>query len=231
MHSKNFIILVVVALILNTYSTFSQDTQGMFMYQVDGNKYEKTSYNKKGNIISTQKIEAGTVQKKGSKYILPVKIFSYDKYGKLKDNYETNYSCEPSASRVFMNVFPLSDKNNNTNVSVRLLSGNDFYPKGIKVNQELPDIYFSMDIEGGVLGFFGANSKINISDRKISNEAMESQNYHIKEKIEIKAYMFGAKIRTITYSVEETFNPVNGIIKQDYKESSGESFSIILIKA
>ncbi len=230
MLSKN-IILVAVAVILNTCSSFSQDTQSMFMYQVDGNKYEKTSFGKKGNITSTQKIEAGTVQKKGSKYILPVKLFSYDEDGKLKDTYETNYSCDPSSGKLFMHVFPLSDIQKHTNVSVRLLSENDFYPIGMRGKDTLPDIFFSMDIESGVLSFFGANSKIKISDRKIFTEERESQNYYIKEKIEIKAYLFGLKINTINYVVDEIFNPVTGIIKQEYKENSGAYFIITLIKS
>ncbi|MEO6902664.1 MAG: hypothetical protein ABI315_05870 [Bacteroidia bacterium] len=229
--SKNIIILAIIALMLNADFIFSQNIQEMFMYQIDGNKYEKTSYDKKDNIISTQIIEAGTVQKKGSKYILPVKIFSYDKDGKLEDTYETNYSCEPSEGKLFMHVFPLSNKENYTNVSIRLLSENNFYPVDMGVKNLLPDISFSMDIEGGVLGFFGANSKINISDRKISNEEIESKNYYIKEKMEINAYMFGFKIKTINYSVKETFNFLTGIIQQEYRKNSGEYFVITLIKS
>ncbi|MEO7087469.1 MAG: hypothetical protein ABIZ51_01605 [Bacteroidia bacterium] len=230
MLSKN-IILVVVALILNTCSCFSQDTQGMFMYQVDGNKYEKLNYDKKGSVISKQIIEAGKIQKKGNKYILPVKIISYNEAGKLENTYETNYSCEPSAGKLFIHIFPLSDKQNYTNVSVKLLTEDDFYPIGMSTKNPLPDISFSMNSEGGLLGFFGANSKIKISDRKITNEGMKSKNYHIKEKIEIKAYMFGVKIKDINYTVEEIFNQVTGIVKQEYKESSGEYFVITLVKS
>lgn len=39
----------------------------------------------------TQKIEAGTVKKNGSNYILPVEILSYDEDGKFKNTNETNY--------------------------------------------------------------------------------------------------------------------------------------------
>lgn len=231
MQSKNIIPQVIIALFLNVCSTFSQDTQGMFVYQVDGNKYEKVSYDKKGKILNTQKIEAGIVQKKGSNYLLPVKIFSYDANGKLKDTYETNYICEPSENKLFMHVFPLSDKQKYTNVSVRLLSENDFYPIGKREMDALPDISFSMDIQGGLLGFFGANSKINISERKIFNEEKEPKNYRINEKVEIKAYILGVKIRTINYTVTELFNPVIGILKQEFKESSGELFTITLFQS
>jgi hypothetical protein len=221
--------LLIVLIQLSSHPLVAQQNKQMFMYQVDGNKYEKRSFDNEGGLTSKQIIEAGSVRKMESKYVLPVRISSYDEEGKLEDTYATNYSCDPSSSSLFMIVFPLSDINDNTDVSVRLLSGNDFYPQGIKVNQSLPDISFAMDIEGGVLGFVGANSKIKISDRKIFSKDEESRNYNIKEKVEIKGYVFGFNVRTINYSVEEVFNATKGIIKQEYKKDSGEYFNITLL--
>lgn len=213
--------LFIVFLQLSCHPLVAQQNKQMFMFQVDGNKYEKRSFDKNGKMVSKQIVEAGSVYQKGTKNILPVKILSYDRKGKLKDTYQTNYTCNPLESSLFMYIFQLSDNQSYTDVSVQLLSKNDFYLQGIKVNDALPNISFSMDIEGGVLGFFGANSKIKISGRKILAEESTLQNFRIHEKIQIKAYMFGFNISTINYTVSEIFNTTKGIVKQEYKEDSG----------
>lgn len=49
--------------------------------------------------------------------------------------------------------------------------------------------------------------------------------------MDIEGGMLGFEFSSVNYPVEEIFNTSRGIIKQVYKEDSGEYFTIILIKS
>lgn len=228
-HFNHISFLLLILLIqLSSKTIVAQGNKQMFMFQVDGNNYTKKSYDKKGKLKSSQIFKVGEVKKDEGLHTMPLKVYSYDKNNKLKDSAETKYTCKPSAGEIFMNVFPFAEFSVNKTVKIELNSGNAFYPATWETGQEIADISFSLSLEGGVLGTFGTSSKIRIYDRKITAHDTLKNTYTITAKMEVKAYMFGLRMDTIEFTIEETVHPQKGIIKQYFKESTGEYFTIKL---
>lgn len=215
-------------MLFSGHSLFAQHNKQMFMFQIDGNNYEKKSYDKKGKLKSSQVFKVGKVKKKQEKYTMPLKVYAYDKHGKLKDSAKTEYTCKPSNHQILMNVFPFAEYSANKTVKIELSSDNEFYPAKWGAGKEIQEISFELSLEGGVLGAFGTSSKIKIYDRKITTYDSVSNTYTITAKMQIKAYIFGVRMDTIEFTIEETVHPQKGIIKQYFKESTGEYFTIKL---
>lgn len=215
-------------MLFSGHSLFAQQNRQMFMFQVDGNNYTKKSYDKKGKLKSSQIFKVGEVKKEKELHTMPLKVYSYDKNNKLKDSSETKYTCKPSAGEIFMNVFPFAEFSVNKTVKIELSSGNAFYPTTWQTGKEIADISFSLSLEGGVLGTFGTSSKIKIYNRKITAYDKLKNTYTLTAKMQVKAYMFGLRMDTIEFTIEETVHPQKGIVKQYFKESTGEYFTIKL---
>ena len=222
------IVLLLLSILTEAQSLYAQQNKQMFIFQIDENNYTKKSYDKKGELKSSQIFQVGEVKKGKELHTMPLKVYSYDKNNKLKDSSETKYTCKPSAGEIFMNVFPFAEFSVNKTVKIKLSSGNSFYPATWETGQEIADISFSLSLEGGVLGVFGTSSKIRIYERKITAHDTLKNTYTIIAKMQIIAYMFGIRMDTIEYTITETIHPQKGIIKQYFKESTGEYFTIKL---
>lgn len=223
--------LITMLILLNSHSLVAQANKQMFMFQVDGNNYTKKSYDKKGNLKSSQIFKVGKVKKEQQQYAMPLKVYAYDKNGKLKDSADTKYTCKPSDYQVLMNVFPFAEFSVNKTVKIKLNSGNEFYPAVWETGKEIPEVSFDLSLEGGVLGAFGTSSKIRIYERKITAHDTTKNTYTITAKMQIIAYMFGLRMDTMEYTIEETVHPRKGIISQYFKQSTGEFFTIKLKQA
>jgi hypothetical protein len=223
-------VLLVVLMQASTIPLVAQHNKQMFMFQIDGNNYEKKSYDKKGKLKSSQIFKVGKVKKEKEQYSMPLKVYAYDKHGKLKDSAKTEYTCKPSNHQVLMNVFPFAEYSANKTVKIELNNGNEFYPANWETGKDIQEISFELTLEGGVLGAFGTSSKIKIYDRKITTYDSVSNTYTITAKMQIKAYMFGVRMDTIEYTIKETVHPQKGIVTQYFRQSNGEYFTIELKK-
>lgn len=221
-------LLLIMLTQLSSKQLAAQVNKQMFMFQVDGNNYTKKSYNNKNELISSQIFKVGEIKNEEGLRTMKLKVYSYDKNNKLKDSAEIKYTCKPSVGEIFMNVIPFAEYSVNKIVKIELGSNDTFYPTTWQIGKEMDDISFSLSLEGGVLGTFGSSSKNRIYDRKITAYDTLKNTYTITSNIEIKTYMFGLRMDTIEYTLEETIHPQKGIVKQYFKESTGEYFIIKL---
>ena len=199
----------------------------MFIFQIEGNNYIKKKYDKKGELINSQTFIVGKIMIDKEQYVMPLKIYLYNKKRELEDSATTNYICKPFDNKVLMNIFPFGNFSSDKTVKVDLNNG-ELYPENIIEGGSLEEVEFSASIEGGVAGAFGSSTKIKIYDRKIIKVNTNQGTYHITSKIEIKAYLFGIKLDTITYLVEEIISKQRGILEQKFQEDNGEYFIIKL---
>ena len=221
-------LLLILLILFSGVTIFAQGSKQMFMFQVDGNNYTKKSYDQNGKLKSSQIFKVGEVKKTNRLHTMPLKVYSYDENNKLKGRAVTKYVCKPSAGEIFMSVFPFAEFSVNKTVKIKLNSSNALYPAKWEIAQEIADISFSLSLEGGVLGTFGTSSKILIYDRKITDHDALRNTYTIMAKMQVKAYMFGLRMQTIEFTIEETLHPQKGIVKQYFKESTGDYFTIKL---
>lgn len=222
-------IIFTLMLLFAVQSLTAQQEEQMLIFQIDGNNYIKKNYDKNKKLINSQTFIVGKIIINKEQYVMPLKIYLYNKKGELEDSAITNYSCNPSDSKVLMNIFPFGNFSSDKTVKVALSNG-ELYPENIVEGGNLDEVAFSASIEGGVAGAFGSSTKIKIYNRKIIKVNANQGTYHITSKIEIKAYMFGIKLGTITYLVDEVISKKKGILEQKFKEDTGEYFTINLKK-
>lgn len=218
----------VVLFLFQVFLGYSQENKQMLMFQIEGNNYIKKSYDKNGVLKDYNVFKVGELTKGKTKYTMPLKVYGYDKNGKLKDSTKTQYTCKPSEETVLMNILPYAQYSSNKTVTVELENGEGLYPSTWVKGKEMNDISFSLSLEGGALGVVGSGSKVKITERKIKEYNTTQKTYTLSSKVEIKVYMFGVKVNTITYDLDETIHPKKGIIKQYFKESTGDYFIIKL---
>ncbi len=222
-------IIFTLMLLFVVYSLSAQQNDGqMLMYQIDGNNYIKKNYDKNKKQVSSQIFKVGKVMVTEEKYVMPLKVYLYDKNGTLEDSADTKYTCKPSDSKLLMNVFPFSQFSSNKTVIVELEKGNQFYPAELKEGTTIPDIIISLSIDGGVIGSFFSDSQIKIYERKIKTIDKQNNTYTMTSKLQIKAYMLGIRVDTINYMVEEKISKQKGILEQTFVEDTGEYFTIKL---
>ena len=221
------IILLLVLILTDSQSIYAQKNKQMLIFQIEGNNYIKKNYDKKGELINSQTFVVGKIRKNKELYIMSLKTYLYNNKGEFEDSTSTKYICKPTDNKVLMNIFPFGNFSSNKTVKVALSYG-DLYPENIVEGGKLDQVIFSAFIEGGTAGAFGSSTKINIFDRQIVKVNDNQGIYHITSKIEIKAYLYGIKIGTISYLVEEIISKQKGILEQTFKKNTGEYFTIKL---
>lgn len=221
------IVLLHVLILTDTQSLYAQQNKQMFIFQIEGNNYIKKNYDKKGALINSQTFVVGKIRENKEEYLMSLKTYLYNKKGEFEDSTSTKYSCKPSDNKVLMNIFPFESFSSNKTVKVALSNG-ELYPENIVEGSKLDQVTFSAFIEGGAAGAFGSSTKIKIYDRQIVKVNDNQGTYHITSKIEIKAYLYGIKIGTISYLVEEIISKQKGILEQTFKKDTGEYFTIKL---
>ncbi len=221
-------IIFTLMLLFAVQSLTAQQEEQMLIFQIDGNNYIKKNYDKNKKQVSSQIFKVGKVMVTEEKYVMPLKVYLYDKNGVLEDSANTKYTCKPSDSKLLMNVFPFAQFSSNKTVTVELENGTQFYPSELKEGLTIPDIIISLSIDGGVIGSFFSDSQIKISERKIVKVNNEKGTYVVTSKLQIKAYMLGIRVDTINYIVTETISKQKGILEQTFVEDTGEYFTIKL---
>lgn len=177
-------------------------------------------------MINYQIFEAGKIFQKNNDYILPITIYSYEKDGKLKDKNNTSYKCNPENREMLIAVLPHIGKSADTKLKVTDVSTSKLYPDNLKGIIKLDDYYFTLNIEGGLAGFFGTRSKVVLTDRSVKQ--VSSNEYSFTGAISIKSYAWGVNISTLKYRLTEKLDLNKGIVYQKMVESSGDYFTLEL---
>jgi hypothetical protein len=202
----------------------------MLLFEIDGNQYKKSNYNKEGELQSYQKLIVGSIEKQADTYQLPVELYSYNSEGALRDSTKTIYTCKPDEQRVLLNVFPFTDYGKGSEIKVNLLDTKTFYPVAPEPGWEMKPIEFALKIDKGLVGFLGGKSKIKMYDRHVvPNDTLQSGQYEINSKVDLGVYVLWIKVKGFGYQVVEIVDKDRGIIHQKFTSEDGSYFVIRLI--
>ena len=80
-----------------------------------------------------------------------------------------------------------------------------------------------MYVETGILNFLGSKNNVDVTNRVLIKE---NNNLKITEKISIKAYLMGIRVRTINYDVTEYLTLSGLLQKQVFKQANGGYFTV-----
>jgi hypothetical protein len=172
----------------------------------------------------------GSIEKQPEIYRLPVDLYSYNAEGELQDSTKTIYSCRPEEQQVLINVFPFTNYGKGSEIKVKLLDMNTFYPADPEPGWEMKPLEFEMNIERGLVGFLGGKSKINMYDRQVvPNDTLQAGQYQINSEVDLGVYVLGIKMKGFDYRVIEILDKSQGIIWQKFTSEDDSYFVIQLI--
>ena len=221
-----FILISFIGLFPST--GFTQEDEGMLISHIDGNRYIRKDFDKSGKLKSYQAIEVGSLNKIDDKIEAKLTVITYDVNGNMKGASQTVISCDPEAKEVMMGIFPFAGGAVNKSLKVELPEGRDLYPDGWRKETDLGDFNFKLSFEGGAAGFFGTESRVAFTDRKVTEPGEGI--FRVSGKMTFKAYVLGIKISTIEYNYFEDIKNGPGIIRQKFTESNGNYFTIEIKK-
>ena len=223
-----FISFLVLAGMIPIHTLHAQQPGEMLLFEIDGNRYEKRSYNTKGELQSFHKLIIGSIEKQTKIYRLPVDLYSYNAEGELQDSTKTIYSCQPDEQQVLINVLPFTDYGKGSEIKINLLDTKAFYPVSPEPGWEMDTFEYSLKIDKGLVGILGGNSKISIYERQVvSNDTLQAGQYQINSNVDLNVYVLGIKVKGFRFSVIEIIDSEKGIVWQKFTNSSDGSYFII----
>lgn len=210
--------LILYCLLLLFANTLSAQGNEMFIEQISGKTITRENF-ENGQLTGKQIFTAGKMGQSGGNFYVNINTKMYDDAQKLESTYTTTYRCKPEESSVLLSVFTLNPKKQKISVSVK--SGD--FKKLYDLNNLLSSLSLTMYIESGILNFLGSKNKIDMDSRSLIKE---NSSWKITEKLTIKAYLLGIRIKTINYNVTEYLTSAGLLEKQLFKQSNGYYFTI-----
>lgn len=193
----------------------------MFIEQIANKTITRESYNVNGKLTGKQEFFTQRLNQTGDDFPLNINTKIYDDALKLKSTYTTSYRCKPGESDVLLSVFTVNPKKQKISVSVN--SGDFKKLYDLNPYEMLNNLTLTMYVETGILNFLGSKNKVEITTRQLTKE---NSYWKISEKINIKAYLLGIRIKTISYNVTEYLTTSGQLEKQIFKETNGDYFTI-----
>ncbi len=218
----------IILFLLIPISGFSQSDEGMLISQIDSNRYYRKNFDGNDKLISYQSIEVGSLKKDDQKIEAKLTVVTYDADDNMKGASQTVITCDPEASEVMMGIFPFAGGATNKSLKIELPKSGALYPAGWREKEVLGDYTFQMKFEGGAAGFFGTESSVEFSDRKVSQQG--NGVFRISGEMTLKAYVLGIRISTINYDYSEDFEKEAGIVWQKFTEGNGNYFTVEIRK-
>jgi hypothetical protein len=201
-------------------STKAQE-KAMLIEQIEGKKITRETFDKKGKLIGKQIFTAGKMTRSGGNFFINIKTELYDKSQKLEETYTTSYECRPGEADVLLSVFAINPKKRKVKVSVKSGDFKKLYALG--ANDMVRNMSLTMYVESGILNFLGSKNNVAVTNRVLTKE---NNNLKITEKISIKAYLMGIRVRTINYDVTE-YLMLSGLLqKQVFRQTNGDYFTV-----
>jgi hypothetical protein len=223
-----FLSIIFLAGLISAHTLHAQQSGEMLLFEIDGNRYEKRDYTSGGELQSFQKFMIGSIEKQPEIYRLPVDLYSYNAEGELQDSTKTIYSCRPEEQQVLINIFPFTDYGKGSEIKVKLLDMNTFYPADPEPGWEMKPLEFEMNIEKGLVGFLGGKSKINMYGRQVvPNDTLQAGQYQINSEVDLGVYVLGIKMKGFGYQVIEIIDKSQGIIWQKFTSRDDGSYFVI----
>ncbi|MBS1919237.1 MAG: hypothetical protein JST17_03185 [Bacteroidetes bacterium] len=198
----------------------AQDKE-MFIEQIANKNITRESFKSNGKLTGKQEFFAQRLKQAGSDYSLNIDTKIYDEGLRLKSTYTTQYRCKPGEANVLLSVFTVNPKKQKISVSVN--SGDFKKLYNLNPYEMMSNLSLTMYVETGILNFLGSKNKVEITNRKLTKD---NNYWKVSEKINIKAYLLGIRIKTISYYVTEYLSVTGQLEKQIFKEEGGDYFII-----
>ncbi len=211
--------LIFYCLLLLSVPILKAQDKDMFIEQIADKTITRENF-VGGKLTGKQVFTTENMGQSGGSFFVSINTKIYDEVLKLKYTYTTTYRCKPEESKVLLSVFTINPKNQKISVSVK--SGD--FKKLYDLNDLLSSLSFTMYIESGILNFLGSKNNIDMTNRSLTKE---NGGWKIEEKLTIKAYLLGIRIKTINYNVAEYLTGEGLLKKQIFKQSNGDYFTII----
>ena len=225
---KNRLTLLACVIFFFPLLCFTQSNEGMLISQIDGNRYVRKNFDESGKLRSYQSIEVGNLSTSVEKNEAKLTVITYDENDNMKGASQTVINCDPAASEVMMGIFPFAGGATNKSLKVELPKGGKLYPDGWRDRNALGNFTFRLEFEGGAAGFFGTQSQVSFTNRKVTQP--EKSLFRISGKMALKAYVLGIKISTVEYNYFEEIENETGIVYQKFTEDNGNYFTIEIKK-
>lgn len=193
----------------------------MFIEQIANKNITRESFKSDGKLIGKQEFFAQQLKQVGSDYFLNIDTKFYDEGLRLKSTYTTQYRCKPGEANVLLSIFTVNPKKKKISVSVNSGDFKELY--NLDPDKMMSTLSLTMYVETGILNFLGSKNKVEITNRKLTKD---NNYWKVSEKINIKAYLLGIRIKTISYYVTEYLSVSGQLEKQIFKEEGGDYFTI-----
>jgi len=199
---------------------YAQNTD-MFIEQISGKTIVREDFERGGKLTGKQVFTAGNTKRAGKDLVININTRLYDEEQKLKSTYTTAYRCSPGESSVLVSVFAVNPSSKKVSVAVK--SGDFKKLYALDPGSMVRSLSLTMYIETGLLNFLGSKNTVNITNRELSRE---SGGWKISERILIKAYLLGIRIKSLDYAVSEHLSERGLLENQQFTQSNGDYFTI-----
>src|SRR5574338_197331 len=195
--------------------------KAMLIEQIEGKTITRESFEKNGKLTGKQIFTAEKMTQSGENFSININTKIYDEAQKLESTYTTSYQCRPGEADVLLSVFTMNPKKRKVRVSVK--SGDFKKLYALTANDMVRSMRLTMYVETGILNFLGSKNNVDVTNRVLIKE---NNNLKITEKISIKAYLMGIRVRTINYNVTEYLTLSGLLQKQVFRQSNGDYFTV-----
>jgi len=200
-------------------ANFASAQDDMLIEQMAGKTVIRENFDKGSQLIDKQIFRISNIEKSSNIYSVEVTTELYKKEGTLDDKYKTYYTCKPGQSSVIVMVFPFfAPKSKKIGIETQSPDFKTMYDLS-----NLKDIHLKLSFDSGILNFFGSKNNIKIFNRKL---ATGPNTKTLNSQVDIRAYMLGIKVKTISYKVAEIFDENSNLISQEFRANDGSYFTM-----
>ncbi len=210
-------IFTILTFIFILTANFISAQDDMLIEQMAGKTIVRKNFDEGSQLIGKQIFRISNIEKSIKTYSVEITTELYNKDGSLDEKYKTSYRCKPDQSSVMMMVYPFfAPKSKKIGIETQSADFKNMYDLN-----NLKDIHLKLSFDSGILNFFGSKNNIKIYNRKLTTG---SKTKTLNSLVEIKAYLLGIKIKTISYKVTEIFDENGNLISQEFRELDGSYF-------
>ena len=219
--NKSIYRILFFTLLLIPFVSMNAQDKAMLIEQIEGKKITRESFDKKGKLTGKQIFTAGKMTQRDGAFFIEIKTELYNEAQKLETTYTTSYECRPEDADVLLSVFAINPKKRKVRVSVKSGDFKKLYALG--ASDMVRNMSLTMYVESGILNFLGSKNNVDITNRSLTKE---NNSLKITEKISIKAYLMGIRVKTINYDVTEYLTLSGLLQKQVFRQTNGDYFTV-----
>lgn len=218
--------LALCALLVGWTAPAASQSATMPLLLIEGNQYSRESFDENGRLDESQRMEIGRVVQSADEIELAVKVYPTNGTGLPADTIRTTIRCQVLEANMVMSVLALIGADGRS-VRIGVSGGEILYPASPAVGS-LPSVELRATVEQGVVGFFGGQSRISLSNRTVQRPDGQAGGYSLTTRIDLAFYVFRVRVRSRSYQMEETVEPDRGLVRQVLTASDGGSIVLTL---